>query len=103
MTSTHARAKTRIAVAVATLGAALSAVLPAAVAIAQEFRKVEGSPAQEVPAVPFVATAYGFIWIAILTYVFVVARAVTRVRGELDDLRRKVGAATDGPPAARKP
>jgi CcmD family protein len=68
-------------------------LLPAlwpAVALAQEFQKVEGAPQQEVPAVPFVAVAYGFIWIAVLIYVLFVARALGRVRGEIADLRRKI-------------
>lgn len=61
-----------------------------AVALAQQFEKVEGKASQEVPAVPFVGLAYGFIWIAVLAYVFFVARGLGRVRSEVDDLRRKV-------------
>ena len=45
------------------------------------------------PAGPFVGIAYGFIWVAILAYVVFVARGVGRVRGELDDVRRKLDAA----------
>jgi CcmD family protein len=71
--------------------ASLSALI-AAPALAQVFEKVEGPPREEIPAVPFVALAYGFIWIAILTYVFVVARAVSKVDGEIAELRRKLGA-----------
>lgn len=67
---------------------------PPALAFAQEFQKVEGKLAEEVPAGPFVGIAYGFIWLAILGYVLFVARGLGRVRGELDDLRRKVDAAT---------
>ena len=57
----------------------------------QTFVKVEGAPRQEIPSVPFVAAAYGFIWIAVLVYVVSVARGLGRVRGEIDDLRRKLG------------
>ena len=64
-----------------------------ALAFAQEFQKVEGKVADEVPAGPFVAIAYGFIWIALLGYVLFVARGLGRVRGELEDLRRKIDAA----------
>jgi CcmD family protein len=61
--------------------------------VAQEFVKVEGKVADEVPAGPFVAIAYGFIWIAILSYVVYIARGVGRVRGELEEVRRKLDAA----------
>jgi len=71
---------------------AVTALLPA-LAVAQEFVKVEGKAGEDVPAGPFVAIAYGFIWIAILGYVVFVARGVGRVRGELDELRRKLDAA----------
>ena len=62
-----------------------------ALALAQVFEKVEGPLREEIPAVPFVGLAYGFIWIAILAYVFVVARAVSRVNGEIAELRRRIG------------
>jgi len=71
---------------------AVTALLPA-LALAQEFVKVEGKAGEDVPAGPFVGIAYGFIWIAILAYVVFVARGVGRVRGEIDDLRRKLDAA----------
>ena len=60
-------------------------------ALAQEFQKVEGAARQEVPAVPFVGLAYGFIWIAILAYVFSIARGLSRVDKELAELQRKLG------------
>ena len=69
--------------------AAVAALLPA-VARAQEFVKVEGAPRQEIPAGPFVAAAYAFIWIAVLAYVVVLARGLGRVRKETDELRGKV-------------
>jgi CcmD family protein len=68
-------------------------LLSPALAFAQEFVKVEGKLTDEVPAGPFVAIAYGFIWIAILGYVLYVARGVGRVRGELEEVRRKLDAA----------
>jgi CcmD family protein len=73
--------------------AALTAFALPAVAFAQEFVKVSGKEADEVPAGPFVGIAYGFIWVAILAYVVFVARGLGRVRGELEDLRRKIDAA----------
>ena len=69
--------------------AAMTALLPA-VARAQEFVKVEGAPRQEIPAGPFVAAAYAFIWIAVLAYVVVLARGLSRVRKETDELRGQV-------------
>jgi CcmD family protein len=79
------RRLTALAIAVLAL-----AVGPATV-LAQVFEKVEGAQKEEIPAVPFVAFAYGFIWIAILVYVFVVARGVAKVDGEIAELRRKLG------------
>jgi CcmD family protein len=37
-----------------------------------------------------VAIAYGFIWTAVFTYVFLVARRLGRVRGEMEELRRRI-------------
>jgi CcmD family protein len=62
-----------------------------AAAHAQEFEKVEGKVVEEIPAVPFVATAYGFIWIAVLVYLLVVARGLSKVKDDIRDLRRKLG------------
>jgi CcmD family protein len=69
---------------------ALAALALPATAFAQEFEKISGKATEEVPAVPFVGIAYGFIWIAILGYVLFVARGVSRVRGDIEDLRRKL-------------
>ena len=60
------------------------------VALAQQFEKVENLPRQEIPAGRFVAIAYGIIWLAILTYVVLVASGVKRVNQEIADLKRKV-------------
>jgi CcmD family protein len=80
---------TRARAAVLTIAIAL---LPPAVAMAQVFEKVEGKVADEIPAVPFVAAAYGFIWVAVLGYLLYVARSVTRVSQEVAELRRKLDA-----------
>ena len=45
---------------------------------------------ETIPAARLVGIAYGFIWIAILVYVIGVARGLARVRGEMDDLRKKI-------------
>lgn len=54
------------------------------------FVAVEGKVQDEIPAVPFVGIAYGFIWIALLAYVVYVARGLGRVRGEIEDLKKKL-------------
>jgi CcmD family protein len=64
-----------------------------ALALAQEFQKVEGKIADNVPAVPFVGIAYGVIWLAVLVYVLMVARGLGRVNQELAELRRKLDGA----------
>ncbi len=79
--------------ALATLAALAAVILAPAFAFAQEYVKVEGKAGEDVPAGPFVGIAYGFIWIAILAYVVFVARGVGRVRGDVEELRRKLDAA----------
>jgi CcmD family protein len=79
--------------ALAALAALAVTTLLPALAAAQEFVKVEGKAGEDVPAGPFVGIAYGFIWIAVLAYVVFIARGVGRVRGEVDELRRKLDAA----------
>lgn len=37
-----------------------------------------------------VALAYGFIWLAVFGYVFLVGRRVGRLHAELEELRRRV-------------
>ncbi len=68
---------------------ALLALVPA-LAVAQEFQKVTGPLREELPATPFVAAAYGFIWIALLAYVVWLARGLGGVRKDLAELRAKI-------------
>ncbi len=82
-------------------GTLLAALAPA-VARAQEFVKVEGAAREELPAGRFVAAAYAFIWIAVLGYLLVVARGLSRVRQDANQLRAKLDQATrTGGPAPR--
>jgi CcmD family protein len=37
-----------------------------------------------------VAIAYGFIWLAVFGYVFLISRRLRRLGGEMDDLRRRI-------------
>jgi len=68
---------------------ALAWLAPALVA-AQEFQKVSGPLREELPATPFVAAAYGFIWIALLAYVVWLARGLGGVRKDLAELSAKI-------------
>lgn len=77
----------RIRLALLSLGATWFAP---ALAAAQEFEKFQGKPAEQIPAGPFVAGAYGFIWAAVLLYVVSLARKLGRTRAEIDDLRRRL-------------
>ena len=85
-----ARATTASALACAPL------LLAPATARAQELVKVENAVREQLPAPQFVAAAYGFIWLAILTYVVVVARGLARTRRDIDELRRRVERASGG-------
>jgi CcmD family protein len=81
------KAVRRVLFAVALLLPVLAAAAPA---WAQKFEKVEGPIRQEIPAIPFVAAAYGIIWLAVLFYVFLVARGLARVDGEIAELKKKI-------------
>jgi hypothetical protein len=70
--------------------ALLAATLASGAAHAQEYVKVENVPREQLPAPQFIGAAYGFIMIAILAYVFVVARRLARTRGDIAELRGRV-------------
>jgi len=78
----------------AMLVAGALAISPAA--FAQEFVKVDDAARENLPAPQFVAAAYGFIWVALLAYVFIVARGLSRTQTELGEMRRRVDRATGG-------
>lgn len=81
--------------------ASLGVLLAAAPALAQEFEKVDEAARENLPATPFVAAAYGFIWIAIAAYVIVTARRVRLVEKDLGNLRRRLDAGAAGGAAPR--
>ena len=72
---------------------ALGTSLPA---FAQEFVKVDEAAHENLPAPQFVAAAYGFIWVALLAYVFFVARGLSRTQADIAEMRRRVDRATGG-------
>ena len=83
----------RITTIIALVAAGLGPSLPA---FAQEFVKVDEAAHENLPAPQFVAAAYGFIWVALLTYVFFVARGLSRTQAEIAEMRRRVDRATGG-------
>ena len=46
----------------------------------------ESQPGEEIPALPLIAGAYGFIWVAMLGYVWTIGRRLQKVEGELAEL-----------------
>lgn len=57
-----------------------------------ESRPMNGPTVDEsIPAGPLLATAYGFVWLAVLGYVVFCARGIRRVETELGELSDKLG------------
>jgi len=69
-------------------------------ALAQVFDKFNESAREEMPATPFVAGAYAFIWVALLAYVFLIARGLRRAEADVAELRRRLDAHGAHPPAS---
>ena len=65
-------------------------------ALADEYEPVTAATASRTDPNPYIVAAYGFIWAALLVYVISVARGLGRARAEVDELRRRVDAATGG-------
>ena len=86
-----------------TAGGALPSVLSAAAsakveALANEgqpkppadFVPVENAPpGEQIPAMPLLGAAYGFIWVGLLGYVWSLARRLQKVEAELADLESR--------------
>lgn len=76
------------------LGALASSALPAIAAQQpppqSEFVPVDDiPPGEQIPAINLVAAAYGFVWIALLGYVWSIARRLHKVEAELVDLESR--------------
>lgn len=55
-----------------------------------EFVPVTDVPeSEQIPAIRLVATAYGFIWVVLLGYVWTVGKRLRTVETELDHLQRR--------------
>ena len=66
----------------------------AALGVAQEpqsqFVPADSLPQEVLPATPFVFAAYGFVWLALLVYVYALWRRLARVERELADVNAKL-------------
>jgi CcmD family protein len=74
-----------------------SLALAAAVLLAPLTALAQYEPVNEAARVrmdpnPYILGAYGFIWVAVLVYVVMVARGLNRARSEIETLRRRVDA-----------
>ena len=49
----------------------------------------ESQPGEQIPALPLIAGAYGFIWVVLLGYVWSVGRRLQKVEGELAELESR--------------
>ena len=79
----------RVAAVVLALGAARPA-LAVQPQPPKEFVPVDEVPAgEQIPAINMVAAAYGFVWVAVLGYVWSIARRLKQVEGELNDLQSR--------------
>ena len=60
----------------------------------KDFVPVDESAEQDqIPALPLIAGAYGFIWVALLGYVWSLGRRLQKVESELGDLEARSRAA----------
>ncbi len=50
---------------------------------------------EQLPAAPMVIAAYGFVWVALLVYVWSIWRRVRRIEHEIAELARRVGSAQE--------
>jgi hypothetical protein len=71
--------------------AAVTMLLFAARAVAQDFVPVNDAARPRTNPTPFIAGAYAFIWVAVLLYVIVVARGLGRAKGEIAELQGRIG------------
>jgi CcmD family protein len=56
---------------------------------ADGFVPVTGAPKESIAASPLVYAAYGFVWVALTGYVFLLWRRIGKVEQELGDLKKK--------------
>ena len=95
MTHLSLNLKRRLSRAIATLLTltpviVLLQALPALAA--DEYEPVNEAARVKTDPNPFIVGAYGFIWVAVLVYVVLVARGLGKAQGEVEALRRRVDA-----------
>jgi CcmD family protein len=49
----------------------------------------ETQPGEQIPALPLIAGAYGFVWVVLLGYVWTIGRRLQKVEGELAELESR--------------
>ncbi|MCG5052090.1 MAG: hypothetical protein KA712_03935 [Myxococcales bacterium] len=59
-------------------------------ALAQGYAPVADKDPTTIAANPFIAGAYGFIWVALVVYLVVIAKGLTKAHAEVNELRRKL-------------
>jgi CcmD family protein len=69
----------------------LGLLAPLSALAADEYLPVPDKDPTTIAANPFIAGAYGFIWVAILVYVISIARGLGRANAEIAELKRKLG------------
>ncbi len=80
--------------AIARLSALLSLILTLAAPLlalaADQYEPVDESARKLTNPNPYILAAYGFMWVAVLVYVVLLARGLGRTRGEIEALRRRL-------------
>jgi CcmD family protein len=57
-------------------------------------------PSEQLPAAPLLITAYAFVWVLLMAYLWSIARRIRKVESEMETLQRR-SAGTAGGGAAR--
>ena len=56
----------------------------------KDFVPVEDAPqGEQIPAMPLIGAAYGFIWVGVLGYVWTLGRRLQKVEAEISELERR--------------
>ena len=56
----------------------------------KDFVPVDEAPqGEQIPAMPLIGAAYGFIWVGVLGYVWMLGRRLQKVEAEISDLERR--------------
>lgn len=75
--------------------APLAAMQPPGGAARDGFVPIDQLPPQEqLPAAPLLITAYAFVWLLLMFYLWSIAKRLGRVQSELDTLRRRAPGGT---------